>query len=349
MGKRVTVKDLARELNLSLGTINIALNNKEGISEETRKRVLKAAKEMGYSVNRVAQSMARKTIDIAIIIPDFCEEYFGGLKYGIEQELKALRDYNIVGTYYTVHGISNHTQALEMLHKCKAEDKSAAIICASYDMVKKSQTDELNKLGMPFVFLGDDIEGCKKLCSVRVNAVASGRLAAEFMSYVVSKNQCAAVFVGSKQLEDHRQKYEGFAEGLAATEVKFCGVYETFDEPDIAYSQTKKLILENPELGGIYVATANWKGVCNAIEEQAKAREIRVIATDIDKNTAVYMEKGLITAGFYQNPIIQGRMAVRAIYDKLGLNKNVSPEQLIIPQLILKSNLECVDKIMFQL
>jgi DNA-binding LacI/PurR family transcriptional regulator len=42
--KRVTVKDLAKELSVSLNTINKGLNNKPGISDETREKIIETAK-----------------------------------------------------------------------------------------------------------------------------------------------------------------------------------------------------------------------------------------------------------------------------------------------------------------
>ena len=68
MKKQVSVKDIAKELNISLSTVHKAMTGKGGISEERRKEVLKTAKRLGYQVNSVAQSLARKNINLGIII-----------------------------------------------------------------------------------------------------------------------------------------------------------------------------------------------------------------------------------------------------------------------------------------
>ena len=51
MQKKVSVKDIAEELNISLSTVHKALTGKGGISEARRKEVLDMAKRMGYDLN----------------------------------------------------------------------------------------------------------------------------------------------------------------------------------------------------------------------------------------------------------------------------------------------------------
>ena len=53
--KRVTIKDIANHLGVSYGVINKAMNNKSGISDAMKKKILDAAEELGYRVNKVAQ------------------------------------------------------------------------------------------------------------------------------------------------------------------------------------------------------------------------------------------------------------------------------------------------------
>ena len=74
---RTTIKDLARELGLSVCTINKALTGKKRISEETRRRVLEAAQRMDYRPNRLAQALVRRPVSIGIIYPENWPGFFG--------------------------------------------------------------------------------------------------------------------------------------------------------------------------------------------------------------------------------------------------------------------------------
>ena len=87
MDKRVSVKDIAQKLNISLSTVHKALTGKSGVSEERRREVMRAAHDMGYVVNSVAQSLARKDINIGILMPSEWQGYFEHMKAGIEKEI----------------------------------------------------------------------------------------------------------------------------------------------------------------------------------------------------------------------------------------------------------------------
>lgn len=52
---KIKMDDLARKLDISVAAVSMALNNKKGVSDETRQRVMKAAKEMGYRVKTVSK------------------------------------------------------------------------------------------------------------------------------------------------------------------------------------------------------------------------------------------------------------------------------------------------------
>ncbi|APC09283.1 LacI family DNA-binding transcriptional regulator [Neomoorella thermoacetica] len=82
----VTIRDIAKLANVSITTVSRVINNKdEGISEETRKRVLKIMDEMNYRPNTIARSMiTRRTNTIALVIPDICNPFFPELARGVE-------------------------------------------------------------------------------------------------------------------------------------------------------------------------------------------------------------------------------------------------------------------------
>ena len=100
MEKRVSVKDIAQKLNISLSTVHKALTGKSGVSEERRREVMRAAQDMGYVVNSVAQSLARKEINIGILMPSEWQGYFEDMKAGIEKEINNLQRYKVWGLFY---------------------------------------------------------------------------------------------------------------------------------------------------------------------------------------------------------------------------------------------------------
>jgi len=81
----VTIKDIARKANVSYATVSRALNNKRGVRESTRHRVLALAAEMSYTPNAIARGLVKKqTHTLGLIIPDITNPFYPEVARGIE-------------------------------------------------------------------------------------------------------------------------------------------------------------------------------------------------------------------------------------------------------------------------
>lgn len=90
--KRVTMKDIAEKLNLSINAVSLALNDKVGVSEETRKLVIKTAEEMGYFEENPSFLSKSHLKNICLIIEErnFKDtNFYTKVIWGIENEAKA--------------------------------------------------------------------------------------------------------------------------------------------------------------------------------------------------------------------------------------------------------------------
>ncbi len=87
MKRKVTLKQIARELDVSISTVSKALRDSKEISEDTRQKVQAFAKLYNYKPNLIALSLKnRKTKTIGIIIPEIVHHFFATVISGIEQE-----------------------------------------------------------------------------------------------------------------------------------------------------------------------------------------------------------------------------------------------------------------------
>ena len=69
---KVTIKDVAKKVNLSITTVSRALHDYDDVNPDTKKRILEAAKEMGYTPNTLAQRLQKQRADtIGLILPTF--------------------------------------------------------------------------------------------------------------------------------------------------------------------------------------------------------------------------------------------------------------------------------------
>lgn len=95
-GGVVTIKDIARELNISPSTVSRALKNHKDISTRTKKLVNDLAKQLDYQPNTIALSLRKsQTNTIGVIIPEIVHFFFSTIINGIE-EVAYKNGYNIL-------------------------------------------------------------------------------------------------------------------------------------------------------------------------------------------------------------------------------------------------------------
>jgi LacI family transcriptional regulator len=153
----VTLKHLAKELNVSVSTVSKALSDSHEISKETKEKILALSKKLNYIPNNTAVNLRnRKTMTIGVVIPNIFNHYFTKILHGIESEGKK-------NGYKTIVSISNESlegekQSLDYFTNGSVD----GILLAPSDETEKSLSInhilELKEKKIPFVFFDRFIE-----------------------------------------------------------------------------------------------------------------------------------------------------------------------------------------------
>ncbi len=86
--KHVTIKDVAKALNISFSTVSRAFNDKYDIRKETRDMILAKAKEMGYHPNPIAKKLLSQcSYNVGVVVPEFINPFFPEVIIGIQDVL----------------------------------------------------------------------------------------------------------------------------------------------------------------------------------------------------------------------------------------------------------------------
>ena len=97
----VTIKDVAREANVSVATVSRALNGHPNVAEDVRQRVLGIADRLRYSPHHAARSLSsRRTQTIGVVLPDLYGEFFSELMRGIDQVARERGLHLLVSSYH---------------------------------------------------------------------------------------------------------------------------------------------------------------------------------------------------------------------------------------------------------
>src|SRR4029078_11453912 len=83
--KKLSMKELAKELNVSVATVSKALSDSHEISEQTKTKVLDTAARLNYTLNPYASSLRnKKSKTIAVILPEVADNFFSLAINGIQ-------------------------------------------------------------------------------------------------------------------------------------------------------------------------------------------------------------------------------------------------------------------------
>jgi LacI family transcriptional regulator len=100
-GGTVTIKDVAREAEVSVATVSRALNGHDNVAESVRKQVLEIAGRLRYQPHAAARSLSsRRTQTIGVVLPDLHGEFFSELIRGIDAVARARHQHLLVSSYH---------------------------------------------------------------------------------------------------------------------------------------------------------------------------------------------------------------------------------------------------------
>ena len=86
---RVTIYEVAKKAGVSLATVSRVINNGDNVSQESKDKVNKVIKELGYKPSALAQGLATsKTVTIGVVIPSTNYVYISNLINGISEVAK---------------------------------------------------------------------------------------------------------------------------------------------------------------------------------------------------------------------------------------------------------------------
>jgi DNA-binding LacI/PurR family transcriptional regulator len=170
MGKRrISLKDIANELNLSVSTVSRALRNVGEVNPETRKAVMDLAMKWKYRPNPLALGLLKnRTNTIGVIIPEIENYYYSTVLRGMDQ---FAYEYG----FRLISGYSNDKSSIEkeLIDEFINSGIDGLLICPAHDTTDYSHLSELTEDKIPFVLFDRDIEdlAAPKVVTDNYNAI----------------------------------------------------------------------------------------------------------------------------------------------------------------------------------
>lgn len=204
--KALTIRDVAERASVSLGTVSNVLNRPDMVAEDTRERVLKAIDEIGFIRNSAARQMrgARSTA-IGLVVLDIDNPFFTEVARGVEDAATEVDHLVILCNSAGIQ--SREDRQLRLLE----EQRVAGVLMTPVAKNPSRLYREIRGRGTPIVLL-DRRSSRKDQCSVAVDDISGGRMAAEHLA--MAGHRRIGLINGPHTITQCAERREGFLAGL---------------------------------------------------------------------------------------------------------------------------------------
>lgn len=244
------VRDIAKKSGVSISTVSLVLNNKPGISDATRRRVLEVAEELGYQSPARSKVKTKPTNLLFLLYKKHGQvvsdtPFFSNVLEGVDAEIKRL-GFQLMVTY-----IEESHDIEEQLQKAIGSDCSGIILLAT----EMSRTDlaPFTSKNLPIVVLDSYFE------EITEDSVVINNMQGAFTAvlYLHQKGHSQIGHLKSKiPINNFLERKDGFKKALKACKLPYNPQY-TFrlgTTIDSAYMDMKALLADSPKLPTAFFA-----------------------------------------------------------------------------------------------
>jgi LacI family transcriptional regulator len=342
MEKRVTIKDIAAQAGVSLGTVHCALLGKKGVGAETRQRIIKIAKDANYLPNSSAAAIKRKQLRVAAAFPTTTNDnrfFYTAIWQGIRDFFASQADLNIRCIEVPFSGIIN-SYSDEITELMDHTEIHGLISVGFLDNHGKISLQSLIDKDIPVILVTNDIPLSGRLCCVQPDYRITGRMLAECITRQIPIDAGIMIWAGDVLMPSHYMIVEGFDSWLYDKKLGN-PLYK------IHVSGSKDMDMENmmrtlKQKAPAAACCINARGsviMGNAIVKTGLAGKIVSVGCDIFEENLRFLRDGVFTNLIHKNAYLQAYMASKYMVNYLV--KDIRPPSDLIyvnSEIIFESN-----------
>lgn len=310
LSRRVTLEDVSRAAGASLATVDRVINDRPGVKERTRLRVLQAASRLGYlaSLPEAAPGTPSGLV-FDVVLPDGTNRFILNLAKHLAET--AAQHPDVETRLHMIEGFNPGAMA-QKLDELIGKSHGVAVTALDHPRLRES-IRSLSAAGTPVVTLASDITQAPRVGYVGTDNRAAGRLAGYLLGrFLNGKTGKVALFAGSLSYRGHEEREMGFRHILAESYSNLTTVElrEVSDDTSRGYAEAKLLLSRHPDLAGIYSIGGGVEGIALALEEAGLGQEVVFIGHELTEETRRLLVSGTIDALIDQNPRVEAREAI---------------------------------------
>lgn len=319
MEKKVTIQGVADAAGVSRGTVDRVLHGRSYVDEAVRRRVLEAIQALGYTParSRALPPTPGRPVRLGIVIPTWSNYFNHQIAQGVAD---AKRDFGPLGMEIAERLCTTDlpSETLQMVEELLAEGVDGLALAAQDSAVLSARLTALAGEGFPVILYNADFTDCPRLLYLGPDVRKTGRVAGELMSRLVSPEATLLVALGSREIFAHRERMEGFVDGLAARGVarRQVRTVQTYNDY-IAFQRLSAELAEDERVGGVYLANDTVVGCVEALEVLGLVGKVHVICHDLTAHAQAFLRDRKIDFVIDQDIRRESYLALRLLREHL--------------------------------
>ena len=320
--RRARVLDIARAANVSTATVDRVLNRRPGVRDATVQRVLKAAGELDYLPGpELYAALTPPPLRLVFLLPAGTNRFIRmlGDMVGYAQEHWA--PFNVQCRTVFIESFNPHELA-NALHRHGQRCDGIAMMALEHPAVREAVA-ALAARGLPVVTLISDLSNSERAAFVGARAAK------------------VALIAGSLSYKAHEEREAGFLHVIDEMfpRLEVVGLREGQDDADKNYRQTRALLEQHPDMGGIYNIGGASDGVARALKEAGRAQKVVFIGHGLTPDTRALLIDGSMDAVITQSPHTTLMSCVRIFTNLRDKREALSGVETTRSQVIFRENL----------
>lgn len=327
--KQVTLKELAKRLNISPSTVSRALHDHPKIALKTKKAVLSLAKELDFQPNPLALNLrTQRSKNLGVIVPKISYPFYASAISGIES-LAIQKGYNII-ICQSEESYEREVASTNALAKSRVDGLIVSLAgqTKNYDHFRAIMQKKI-----PLVFFNRECEALETP-KVVIDNVQAGKQAVEVL--INSGCKKIAVLAGPKSIHISNERIHGYRLALEKHQMSYnpelifhCDFSETS-----GYQNTFKILENKPRPDAIFAVSDRLAiaAIKTIKEKNLKIpQDISIMGFNNDPVTTI-VEPHLTTVD--QKPYVMGQKAAMLFFDQLN-EPNCPPEKIVMQVVVI--------------
>jgi LacI family transcriptional regulator len=344
--KKITIQDIAKYANVSVGTVDRVIHKRGKVSAEKERRIEDAIEKLNFNPNLLARTLALgMRFRVCTLLPTSPNpgHYWALPKNGIERTGVMYKDFGIVVESYS-YNLFDEASFIKSANLILESNPRGVILAPRFLNESLNFVEKLNEKEIPYVFIDTDIPEQKSLTYIGPDVEQSAYIAARLLNSVTQINGDILILNMFKGIENAAaltrmelgfKKY--FKEkGLDKKRIQVLTINST--DKDVVFRELTKFYIKNNNVNGVFVT--NSKAFLVSEFHLAHDLDIRVVGYDLVAENINQLKLGGIDFIISQSPIQQGLKGLQTLFE-LFIYKTEPPKTQYVPlDVIIKENVD---------